>query len=37
MRAIDGLALQALISAEREKHDVVDTRHVATARKQLTP
>jgi type II secretory pathway predicted ATPase ExeA len=37
MRAIDGLALQALFTAEREKHDVVDTRHVAAARKQLAP
>lgn len=37
MRAIDGLALQALICAEREKHDVVDTRHVAAARKHLSP
>ena len=37
MRAIDGLALEALITADREKHDVVDTRHVAAARKHLTP
>jgi type II secretory pathway predicted ATPase ExeA len=37
MRAIDGLALQALLIADREKHDVVDTRHVAAARKHLSP
>jgi general secretion pathway protein A len=37
MRAIDGLALQSLLTADREKHDVVDTRHVAAARKHLSP
>ena len=37
MRAIDGLALQALLTADREKHDVVDTRHIAAARKHLSP
>jgi type II secretory pathway predicted ATPase ExeA len=37
MRATDRLALESLMHADREGHDVVDARHVAAARKHLWP
>ena len=37
LRAIDRLALEGLLIADREGHDVVDTRHITTARQNLWP
>lgn len=37
MRAVDRLALEALLHADRDDRDVADSRHVAAARKHLWP
>ncbi len=37
LRAIDRLALEGLLIADREKHDVVSTRHISAARQNLWP